>query len=167
MKQPPIDAIEERRELPFVGRVNHQHAAAFWNSTTATIATRPTAVAATLLMATLVNNTPGPVTAIKVTYDINTNSIFSEEIDGRIYTQIGNSAPEVAIGILHEIYPKRMPKDELIKSLKRHTFSDNNANVAIGRIKKYVDIDDEHPIRLRNTGVQAVASRKKPKKRHR
>jgi hypothetical protein len=98
---------------------------------------------------------------------------LSEEIDGRIYTQIGNSAPEVAIGILHTIYPKRMPKDELIKSLKRHTFGDNNANVAIVRIKKYVDIDDEDRIRLRDTGVQAVeglldvAPRKKPKKRRR
>jgi len=98
---------------------------------------------------------------------------WSEEIDGRIYTQIGNSAPEVAIGILHEIYPKRLAKDELIRSLKRHTFSDNNANVAITRIKKFVDFDDQDRIRLRNTGVQRVealleeASRKKPKKRGR
>lgn len=98
---------------------------------------------------------------------------LSEEIDGRIYTQIGNSGPEVAIGILHTIYPKRMPKDELIESLKRHTFSDNNANVAITRIKKYVDIDDQDRVRLRNTGLQAVealvdaASRNKPKKRRR
>ncbi len=81
---------------------------------------------------------------------------LSEEIDGRIYTQIGDSAPEVAIGILHEIYPKRMPKDELIKSLKRHTFSDNNANVAMTRIRKYVDVDDKDRIRLRGTGVQRV-----------
>jgi len=96
---------------------------------------------------------------------------LSEEIDGRIYTQIGDSAPEVAIGILHEIYPKRMPRDELSKSLKRHEFSDNNANVALGRIKKYVDVDDQGRVRLRNTGLQRVeeliedASQKKFKKK--
>ena len=95
---------------------------------------------------------------------------FSEEIDGRIYTQIGKSAPEVAIGILHAIYPKRMARDELIRSLKRHMFSDANANVAIVRIKKYVDVDEQDRICLRNTGVQRVdelledASRKKLRK---
>jgi HEPN domain-containing protein len=81
---------------------------------------------------------------------------LSEEIDGRIYTQIGHSAPEVAIGILFEIYPKRMAKDELVKTLKRHEFGNNNANIALVRIKKYVDIDDQARIRLRNTGVQRV-----------
>ncbi|MGA3177034.1 MAG: hypothetical protein ABSE19_06775 [Candidatus Acidiferrum sp.] len=96
---------------------------------------------------------------------------LSEEIDGRIYTQIGHSAPEVALGILFEIYPKRMPKDELVKTLKRHEFSDNNANVALVRIKKYVDVDEQGRVRLRNTGVQKVdeliseASEKKAKKK--
>jgi len=96
---------------------------------------------------------------------------LSEEIDGRIYTQIGQSAPEVAIGILFEVYPKRMAKDELVKTLKRHEFSDNNANVALVRIKKYVDIDEQSRIRLRNTGVQRVdelisaASQKKLRKK--
>jgi hypothetical protein len=96
---------------------------------------------------------------------------LSEEIDGRIYTQIGHSAPEVAIGILFEIYPKRMAKDEFVKTLKRHEFSDNNANVALVRIKKYVDIDEQGRIQLRNTGVQRVdelisaASQKKLKRK--
>jgi len=95
---------------------------------------------------------------------------LSEEIDGRIYTQVGHSAPEVALGILFEIYPKRMAKDELVKTLKRHEFSDNNANVALVRIKKFVEIDEQGRIRLRNTDVQRVdelisaASQKKPKK---
>ena len=95
---------------------------------------------------------------------------MSEEIDGRIYTQVGHSAPEVALGILFEIYPKRMAKDELVKTLKRHEFSDNNANVALVRIKKFVEIDEQGRIRLRNTDVQRVdelisaASQKKPKK---
>lgn len=81
---------------------------------------------------------------------------LSEEIDGRIYTQIGNSAPEVALGILHSIYPNRMTREELVSSLKRHTFSNNNANIAILRIRKYVDIDEHDRIRLRNTGVQRL-----------
>jgi hypothetical protein len=96
---------------------------------------------------------------------------LSEEIDGRIYTQIGDSAPEVALGILFELYPRRMPKDELVKTLKRHNFSNNNANVALVRIKRYVDADEQGRVRLRNTGVQRVdelisaASRKKAKKK--
>jgi len=96
---------------------------------------------------------------------------LSEEIDGRIYTQIGHSAPEVALGILFEIYPKRMPKDELVKTLKRHEFSDDNANVALVRIKKYVDVDEQGRACLRNTGVQRVdeliseASQEKARKR--
>jgi len=97
--------------------------------------------------------------------------LLSEKIDGRIYTQIRHSAPEVAIGILFEIYPKRMAKDELVKTLKRHEFSDNNANVALVRIKKYVDIDEQGRIQLLNTGVQRVdelisaASQKKLKRK--
>jgi hypothetical protein len=79
---------------------------------------------------------------------------LAEEIDGRVYTEIGSSAPEVALGILFEIYPKRMPKEELVKTLKRHEFSDNNANVALVRIKKFVDADEQGRLRLRNTGVR-------------
>ena len=81
---------------------------------------------------------------------------LSEEIEGRVYTQIGQSAPEVAIGILSEIYPKRLSKEDLVRALKRHEFTDKNANVALGRIRKYVDIDEEDRIRLRNTGLQRV-----------
>lgn len=94
---------------------------------------------------------------------------LSEEIDGRVYTEIGESAPEVALGILHEIYPKRMSKKELVTSLKRHTFSTNNANVALVRIKKYVDIDEQDGIRLRNTGLRRIEEllTETPKKRRR
>jgi len=81
---------------------------------------------------------------------------FSEEIEGRIYTEIGDSAPEVAIGILHAIYPKRMSKDELVAALTRHAFSTNNANVAIVRIQRYVDVDENDRIRLRNTGIRKL-----------
>jgi len=96
---------------------------------------------------------------------------LSEVIQGRIYTQIGHSAPEVAIGILSTIHPKRMPKDELVKTLKRHEFEEKNAKTALERIKKYVDFDEHDRVMLRSTGLQRVdeliqeASQKKAKKR--
>jgi hypothetical protein len=81
---------------------------------------------------------------------------LSEEIGGRIYTQIGDSAPGVALGVLFTIYPKRMPKDELAKTLLRHEFNEKNANMALVRIKKYVDSDERGRVCLRNTGLQKV-----------
>lgn len=95
---------------------------------------------------------------------------LSEVIQGRVYTQIGHSAPEVAIGILSTIYPRRMPKDELVRTLKRHEFEDKNAKMALERIKKYVDFDEQDRVMLRSTGLQRVdeliseASQKKLKK---
>ena len=43
-----------------------------------------------------------------------------------------------------------------MKTLKRHDFNDKYANVALVRIKKWVDIDEQGRIRLRNTGLQKV-----------
>lgn len=43
-----------------------------------------------------------------------------------------------------------------MKTLKRHEFGDNYANVALARINKYVGIDEQGRIGLRNTGVQRV-----------
>jgi len=96
---------------------------------------------------------------------------FTEEIDGRIYTEIGDSAPEVALGILFYIYPKRMPEVELVESLKRHDYKDHNASIAVQRLKPYVDTDAAGNVRLRNPGVRKTerliseASRRNAKKK--
>ena len=66
---------------------------AFWNSAAFTIATRPTGNAATLLMATLVNNTAGSVPAVTITYDMSNNTIMTEEINGlRVYYSLTGNA---------------------------------------------------------------------------
>jgi len=98
---------------------------------------------------------------------------FTEEIDGRIYSEIGNSAPEVALGILFHIYPKRMSEAELIRTLKRHEYKDDNATKAVQRLKPYVDDDGVGNLRLRNPGVRKTeeliseASQPKTKKKKR
>jgi len=83
---------------------------------------------------------------------------LTEEIDGRVYTEVGRSAPDAALGILLYIYPKRMPEAELIKSLERHGYKHHNASVAVQRLKPYVDADAIGNVRLRNPGVRRAES---------
>ena len=52
------------------------------------------------------------------------------------------------------IYPARMSREDLIASLMRHDYSENNANVAASRVSRYVDNDGEGNLRLRNTGLR-------------
>ena len=81
---------------------------------------------------------------------------LSEEIEGRVYTEIGNSAKEVALGILFHIYPKRMSELDLIYAITRHNYKEANAIVAVDRLKPYVDADDNDHVALRNTGLRKV-----------
>jgi hypothetical protein len=83
---------------------------------------------------------------------------FAEEIDGRVYTEVGRSAPDAALGILLYIYPNRMPETELIESLERHGYKHHNASVAVQRLKPYVDTDAVGNVRLRNPGVRRAES---------
>jgi hypothetical protein len=79
---------------------------------------------------------------------------FTEEIEGRVYVDIGKSAKEVALLILWTIYPRRMDKAELESSVMRHDYSENNAKVAVSRLVSYVDDDGIGNLRLRNTGLK-------------
>lgn len=45
---------------------------------------------------------------------------YMEEIDGRVYVDIANSAREAALLILWNIYPKRMSEDALADLVERH-----------------------------------------------
>ena len=47
-----------------------------------------------------------------------------------------------------------MSREDLIASLIRHDYSENNSNVAASRVSRYVDNDGEGNLRLRNTGLR-------------
>jgi hypothetical protein len=83
---------------------------------------------------------------------------LSEEIDGRVYVNLGESATEVAILILWHIYPRRMTADELIASVIRHDQSEANARMAVKRIGKYTDQDANGNLKLRATGISKAES---------
>ena len=79
---------------------------------------------------------------------------FMEEIDGRVYWDIANSACEAALLILYGVYPKRMSEEPLARQVARHGYSQNNANVAVQRIRTRVDNDGHGNLKLRSLGVR-------------
>jgi len=79
---------------------------------------------------------------------------FMEEIDGRVYWDIANSAREAALLILYGVYPKRMSEESLARQVARHGYRQNNANVAVQRIRTRVDNDGHGNLKLRNLGVR-------------
>jgi HEPN domain-containing protein len=81
---------------------------------------------------------------------------FAESIEGRVYADVGESATDVALVVLYFIYPKRMSREALIDTLVRHPFKRNNANVALQRIKQFIDDDGTGSLRLRNSGLRKV-----------
>ncbi len=59
-----------------------------------------------------------------------------EKVDGRVYLHAAKkSAVEVALVVLAQHHPKRMIHDHLVDAVKRNGFSQNNANLAVSRIK--------------------------------
>ncbi|HXJ15388.1 MAG TPA: hypothetical protein VNH19_24210 [Candidatus Limnocylindrales bacterium] len=78
---------------------------------------------------------------------------LTEEIDGRVYVNLGKSATEKALLILLHVYPDRMATKELIVSVMRHDQSEANAKLAIKRIGKYTDSDAAGNLILRATGI--------------
>ena len=79
---------------------------------------------------------------------------FMEEIDGRVYVDIGKSAREVALLILYAVYPKRISQRDLERQVERHGHHPNNAHMAVTRILDRVDMDEFTRMRLRNIGVK-------------
>jgi len=79
---------------------------------------------------------------------------FTEEIDGRVYSEIGDSAPEVALVVLFHIYPKRMPIVELVSNLERHDYTEKNSKMATSRLSPFTDDDGHGNLRLRNPGLR-------------
>ncbi len=79
---------------------------------------------------------------------------FMEQIDGRVYVDIANSAREAALLILYGIFPKRMSEASLARQVARHGYTDANAGMGVIRIRNRVDNDDHGNLRLRNLGVR-------------
>lgn len=78
---------------------------------------------------------------------------FIEEIDGRVYVDIANSAREAALLILWHVYPKRIAEDVLVDQLIRHRYKKANAAQAISRIRMFVD-DVNGNLKLRVLGIR-------------
>ncbi len=77
-----------------------------------------------------------------------------EEIDGRTYLNLnGASAPNAALLLLYEAYPKRIGRSDLIATIKRHGHKAHTAEVAVGRISDFVD-DFGGALKLRLNGLQ-------------
>jgi hypothetical protein len=51
-------------------------------------------------------------------------------------------------------YPGRVARAELIAAVKRHRFTDNNANVAVSRLGGTVDDDGQGLLKLLIPGLQ-------------
>ncbi len=79
---------------------------------------------------------------------------FTEDIEGRIYSEVGKSAPEVALIVLFHIFPKRMSEEDLARTIKRHQYSEVNAAMAVTRLGRFTDDDGNGNLRLRNPGVR-------------
>lgn len=78
-----------------------------------------------------------------------------EEVDGRVYFHHRKkSAPDVALMALSYRYPKRVSVQELMATIQRHGFTAHNTQVAVGRIKRFVDDDGRGALKLLAPGRQ-------------
>jgi len=78
-----------------------------------------------------------------------------EEVDGRVYFHHPKaSATDVALMMLAYRPRRRVLKDEVLATIRRHRFSANNAHVALQRIRKFVDDDGNGNLRLLAPGLK-------------
>lgn len=78
-----------------------------------------------------------------------------EEVDGRAYFHFENaSAVDIGLLALAYRYPGRIAADDLVSLLARHGFSNENARVAVRRIKRFVDMDEDGRLRLLVPGLK-------------
>jgi hypothetical protein len=78
-----------------------------------------------------------------------------EDVDGRVYFYVkGPSARDVALLSLWHKHPGRMTEEELIAAITRHGFSRKNAAMAVSRVRRVVDEDDNERLRLLQPGIR-------------
>lgn len=84
-----------------------------------------------------------------------------EEVDGKTYFHFhGASAVDIALLALAHVSPRRISSSELSLLLKRHRFSTQNARVAVSRIRRYVDEDENGGMRLLIPGLRKAENLK-------
>ena len=77
-----------------------------------------------------------------------------EDVDGRVYFHVpGASARDVALLSLWQKHPGRMSEGELVAAVVRHRFTDKNAKMAVSRLGRLVDQDEQGRLRLLQPGV--------------
>jgi len=82
-----------------------------------------------------------------------------EEVDGRVYFHLpGLSARQVALLSLWHRYPRRATKDELLSSIRRHGFSQENARKAVARLGRVVDEEPSGAVKLLLPGLSEAES---------
>jgi hypothetical protein len=80
---------------------------------------------------------------------------FIEEVDGRVYFHVLDiSARGVALLTLWHRYPGRVARSELVAAVKRHRFTENNAQVAVTRLAGAVDDDGQGLLYLLIPGLR-------------
>jgi hypothetical protein len=78
-----------------------------------------------------------------------------EVVGDRIYLHAKKkSAADVILVALARRHPKRMSREELIAIAQSNGFSKNNANMAVIRVKKFVDRDEDEMMRLLGPGLR-------------
>ena len=78
-----------------------------------------------------------------------------EKVEGRVYLHAAKkSAVDVALVVMAQRHPKRMTRASVVEAVKRNGFSQNNAHLALHRIGKFIDRDENGEIRLLTTGLK-------------
>jgi len=80
-----------------------------------------------------------------------------ENVDGRVYFHVPRaSAREIALLSLWHLHPGRMHYYDLVAAVVRHHFSEANARLAVARLRRVFDQDDEGRLRLLLPGMRAA-----------
>jgi hypothetical protein len=78
-----------------------------------------------------------------------------EVVGDRIYLHAKKkSAADVILVALARRHPRRMSKQQLISTAQNNGFSNHNADMAVSRIKKFVDKDEDGRVRLLGPGLR-------------
>lgn len=76
-----------------------------------------------------------------------------EEIDGRLYSDVGESARDVGLMLLF-FHGRRLSSKELVASIQRHGHKLANAKMAVARLRNVIDDDGNGSLKLRMNGIR-------------